>query len=372
MHKRNALGRLGPAPRVRRYCFAIAVGLVVVAPQVCAERIAISSWAGRYADSQRMAYFQPFERETGVSVLEDHWGGHLDKIRAMVAIGNYLVHVFDGESTDLERACDENILELIDYAKLGLGPEDFLPGAVHRCGVGSVAQSMVMIHGDPIDQPLNETTGATGLSGWSDFWDLSRFPGRRGLRRGPEGNLEIALLADGVSPHDVYSVLQTSRGVDRAFAKLNEIRQHLVWWEAGRQPMRLIEDGDVVMSSAWHGRAVVNNAGQNVRSHIVWHGQLVHFNFWMIPKGHPHAELALRFIAFASRPERQAAQALTIPYGPLRRGAEKYLEPNSLATIPTTQENLKVWLKYDGRFWIKNKDALTARFEEWLGKSAIP
>ena len=39
-----------------------------------------------------------------------------------------------------------------------------------------------------------------GSPSWGDFWDVAKLPGKRGLRRGVVGNLEIALLADGVAP----------------------------------------------------------------------------------------------------------------------------------------------------------------------------
>ncbi len=36
-------------------------------------------------------------------------------------------------------------------------------------------------------------------------------------------------------------------GVDRAFAKLDTIKDSVVWWEAGAQPPQLLADGEVVM-----------------------------------------------------------------------------------------------------------------------------
>lgn len=40
-------------------------------------------------------------------------------------------------------------------------------------------------------------------------------------------NLEFALLADGVKVEDVYRVLSTPAGVERAFAKLSELKPHI-------------------------------------------------------------------------------------------------------------------------------------------------
>ena len=55
----------------------------------------------------------------------------------------------------------------------------------------------------------------------TDLFDLQKFPGKRALRKNPFVNLEWALIADGVPTEDVYKVLGTPEGVDRAFAKLD-------------------------------------------------------------------------------------------------------------------------------------------------------
>ena len=55
----------------------------------------------------------------------------------------------------------------------------------------------------------------------ADFFDLGKFPGKRGMRKGAKANLEMALMADGVPAAEVYTVLGTDEGVDRAFAKLD-------------------------------------------------------------------------------------------------------------------------------------------------------
>ena len=56
-------------------------------------------------------------------------------------------------------------------------------------------------------------------------------------------NLEFALLADGVKVEDVYKVLATPEGVDRAFAKLSELKPNIQWWEAGAQPAQWLIAG---------------------------------------------------------------------------------------------------------------------------------
>lgn len=43
-------------------------------------------------------------------------------------------------------------------------------------------------------------------------------------------------MADGVAPKDVYGVLATKEGQDRAFKKLDEIKSSIQWWR--RAPSR--------------------------------------------------------------------------------------------------------------------------------------
>src|SRR6185437_16888291 len=86
---------------------------------------------------------------------------------------------------------------------------------------------------------------------WSDFWDVAKYPGKRGLRRGVRGNLEFALIADGVAPGDVYKVLGTSDGVDRAFRKLDQLKPYIVWWHDGAEAAHILASGDVLMTSAY-------------------------------------------------------------------------------------------------------------------------
>ena len=279
-----------------------------------AQTVTVSSWGGLYGESQRKAYFEPFTAATGIQVLEDDWGGDLDKIRAMVATGRYHTHVLDAESSDVVQGCAEGILEPIHYVRIGISPEDMLPGAVHPCGVGNVAWSMVLVFD-------RARLGDDGPEGWPGFFDLTRFPGGRGLRRGALGNLEIALMADEVAPEDVYALLRTPAGTDRAFAKLAALAPHITLWEAGRQPARLLDDLDAVMTTAWNGRIQRAITLDNRPFEIVWRGQVLDYGYWVIPKGHPRADLAHRFVAFATRPDRQAEQAKRIPYGPLRMAA---------------------------------------------------
>ena len=333
-------------------------GFGATAP-VQADDVTVVSWGGAYSMSQRKAFHEPFMKETGHTVLEDEWTGDIAKIRAWVDTGNYLGHTVDAESGHLLAGCDEGIWEQIDYARLGFGPDDFLPGAAHDCGVGNISWSTVFAYRTdvyPGDAPKS----------WMDFWNVEKFPGKRGVYKTPKFNLEFALIADGVPAAEVNAVLNAEGGVDRAFAKLDELKDHIIWWEAGAQAPQLLADKEVVMTTGWNGRfysAIVDD-GQPFR--IVWDGQGMDYDYWVIPKGHPEAHLAYQFIAYASRPERMGDQTNFISYGPLRKGADKFVNPDILPHLPTAPQNTRNWYKSDTQFWADHRESLTSRFNVWI------
>ena len=177
---------------------------------------------------------------------------------------------------------------------------------------------------------------------WADFWDTEKYPGKRGLRRGPKYTLEFALMADGVEPAEVYDVLRTPEGVDRAFAKLDEIKGDIIWWEAGAQPIQLLGSGEVVMTSAYNGRISAANKEEGRNFKVVWPGSIYAVDSWVILANSPHKEAGLEFIAFASQPEHQATcrsrSPTASPIG--RRRPRSTRRP--LQDLPTAPENLGV------------------------------
>ena len=88
------------------------------------------------------------------------------------------------------------------------------------------------------------------------------FPGKRGLKKEPNVNLEWALLADGVPPEKVYEVLGTPQGLERAFKKLDTIKGSIVWWQAGAQAPQLLADGEPIRSCSTPLSAVTGNGGR--------------------------------------------------------------------------------------------------------------
>lgn len=323
-----------------------------------ARDLTVVSWGGSYQDAQREVYFEPFQEAAGTSLLEDSYNGGLAKIRSMVQTDSVTWDVVQVEAPELVRGCQQGLFEFIPWDRIG-DRGNFIDGAATDCGVGTIVWAIVMAY---------NTENVDGSpSGWSDFWDVDAYPGKRGLRKGAKFNLELALMADGVPADEVYQVLAKDAGVDRAFAKLDELKPHLQWWEAGAQPPEWLASGDVVMSTAYNGRiTAAQKEGQPFR--ISWDGQIYTIDSWVIVRGSPKFDEAVSFIEYASQPENQARLPEAIPYGPTHAAAIEEVPAEVRPNLPTAPKNLETAVRNDTEFWIDREESLDERFNAWIAQ----
>ena len=325
-----------------------------------ARDLTVVSWGGAYQEAQRTAFFDPFMKKFGVKLLDESYNGEMAKIKAMVETGDISWDVIQVEAPQLINACDENLLERLQWDRIG-GKNSFIPAAIiSECGVGTIVWTYIIAY--DTDRIKGE-----GPKDWTDFWNVKKWPGKRGMRKLVKPSLEIALLADGVPPGEVYKILATDEGVERAFKKLDELKPHILWWEAGAQPPQWLAAGDVVMTSAYNGRiSAAIKEGRNFK--IVWKNHLYAIDSWVIVKGSPNIDLAYEYINFASQPENQAVLADEIPYGPTHKKAVAAVDPTKALDLPTHPDNLKDALAADDLFWVDRIEELGERFNVWAAK----
>lgn len=332
-----------------------------------ADSITLASFGGAYGDSQKKAYTEPFQAKSGTHVTMTEYNGGLGEIRAQVESGDVAWDVVDVEMQDAVRGCDDGLFEPIKdldlpAAKDGTpAAEDFLPGTLTDCGVGSIVWSTILAVRD------DKFPGAKPAT-VKDFFDLAKFPGKRGAMKKPQTLLEWALIADGVATDEVYKTLATEEGVARAFAKLDTIKKEVVWWETHAQAPQLLADGEVAMTMAANGRIfdAIHNDKQPFS--IVWDHQIWNLDLWVILKGSKHVDAAKQFIAFAATPEHLAAQTKYISYGPVRKSAAAMVNPEIAGQLPTAEANFKTALQNDFQFWADHGDELNERFNVWLNQ----
>jgi putative spermidine/putrescine transport system substrate-binding protein len=343
----------------------LAAGLA--AGSASAGEITFTSWGGSYAKAQLDTAVKPFSSRSGTVVKMEEYAGGLDEVRRQVGAGRVQWDVVDLTIDDALRACDDGLLEKIDPDKLAPGVQseparkDYLPGTLTDCVAGTIVYSTVFAFNAksyPDKRPQSV----------ADVFDTAGFPGKRGLRRSAEGNLEWALMADGVPVEQVYAVLSTRAGVDRAFRKLSALKPHVVWWKGATEPLQQLESGAVQMASSYNGRIYAAVIRQDKPYRYLWDGQLLSSSGLGIVKGTRNRADAEAFIRFATQPNTLAAMAPLTAYGPTRISAERLLDPVMLQLLPTASWYRKRSLTVDARWWSMNGKALNERFEAWLAQ----
>ncbi|MCR4157800.1 ABC transporter substrate-binding protein [Kerstersia gyiorum] len=343
----------------RQFIKTAAGGLVLAqaAPLALAQgkqQIVVSDPGGPYSAAYRRAFYDPFEKATGIRVVNvAREAQPVAQISAIVKSRNYIWDV-----TTLTLSADIPYLEANNLLEpIGINPADYpqmIPDSVQPNWLGVDVYATVMAY-------RTDKFPGEGPKTWADFWNVEKFPGRRSLRRNPLDTLEQALMADGVPVHELYPL-----DVDRAFRSLEKIKPHIsIWWTSGAQAMQIIQNGDVDMVSTWNARAqtAIEN-GAPVK--IVWNEGLYSIEGWGIPRGTPRAEMAKQFVLFCADARRQASFTEDLPYGPTNTQAMQFIPPERAAVLPSAPENLRNMALPSPEWWAVNRQAVTERFNNFL------
>jgi putative spermidine/putrescine transport system substrate-binding protein len=295
---------------------------------------------------------RPYAEATGTALVPVAWdGASLDGLKKappdLVLLPGPL----------LLAGCKSQALAKLDWG--ALNRDHYLPQTASDCGAGAyLAATALAWDRDKLPQTPN----------WGDFWDVARHPGGRGLPRLARGNLEIALLADGVAAGDVYRMLRTPEGLDRAFRKLDQLKPYIIWWDQPAQPAQMLAAGHVLLTVT--PTAPLLLTGDTTRRHygLQWEGALTELQSWAVPQNAPHPTAAAAALLIAGDIARQAGFAKTTDLGPSARGAIDLLPPAVKAGSPSAPANLQNTLAIDEGFWAENGDRLQARFAAWAAK----
>lgn len=318
-----------------------------------ADQITVADPGGPYGPAYRKAFYDPFEAKTGIKVINVARDTEpVAQFKAMVETKSYIWDVCTLAGPAREALQAEGLL-----APLGLSPEQFpdlVKGAVTPEWLGIDVYSSVAAYRTDFFKDAEPEN-------MSDFWDVEKFPARRGMYKSPVWTLEQALLADGVAPDELYPL-----DIDRAFAKLDQIKQHVdAWWTSGAQSAQLIQSGEVEFSQIFNARAqAVIDEGGPVR--INWQQGIYGFEGWAIPKDGPKAEIGLEFIRFCADEQAQATMTEGLAYGPTNLKAYDMIPQERAVVLPTYKDNLAAMVECDEAWWQTNRSATQERFNEWI------
>ena len=346
------------------------------------KAVTVASWGGAYTESQQKAYADTYSDPS--SIQFENYNGGLGEVRAQVESGNVTWDLVDVLPSDAITGCDEGLFEDIssEIASSSVpGPdgesmlEDMENNGLEYhsgwdCCVPQIFWPYVVFY-DPDAFPGDKP------SSMADFFDVEKFPGKRGIHTWATGIIEKAMVADGVKPTAVPTVLANQTGaLDRAFAKLDTIKDHVVFWSSGSKPLELVKSGEVVMAIAYNGRVGAANLAEGENFEYIWEGQVLDQEYLCLTTGAPNRDAALDFMMHASSPESQAEQAKYITYGPMRASGIPIIQNNEpwgpggvdiMPHMPNTPERLKVSIVSDPQWWSDYGAEINERYAAWMG-----
>lgn len=324
---------------------AIAAGLAVPYVARAQDKVLyINTWGGPWQEAATANLFDPFTAETGVEIRTVS-PVSFAKLAQQVQTGVYEFDMTTLGGAELVRANQAGIIEELE------APYE---GGLFENGIASHAFATIVAH--RTDKYPNG-----GPQNWADFWDVEKFPGTRSLQRYPARVLPLALIADGVAIEDLYPL-----DIDRAFASLDRIKEHvLVWWTAGAQSTQILRDGEIDMIGMWHGRYFeAEAAGAPVA--MTWNQGEIDRAYWVVAKDSPNRDIAREFIAFATSAKPLAGFVKQADYGPLNPAANEFISEEEAARMPTSPANYPKLFEQDIVNLGADPSEISQRFEEWL------
>ncbi|MEM9144847.1 MAG: ABC transporter substrate-binding protein [Pseudomonadota bacterium] len=345
---------------MRHLIFAsVATAALAATGALAADKtVTIASWGGSYQEAQSKALFEPAAADTGIVVKQETYGGMSD-VRLQVQTGAVTLDIVASGSGSAARAAAEGLLEKLDYGVIDVS--EFYPTLFTDYCVGGDVFSTVYAWN-------TDTYGEDGPQNWADFWNVEKFPGTRAYRGKVAGALEPALLADGVPPEQVYEVLGSEEGIERALDKIRELKPHIsVFWTSGAQHAQLMKDGEVDMTTGWNGR-FDNALKDGAKVAYSFNQALLDYDCFAIPKGAPNKDTAMEFLAEISKPKYQANLPLHITYGPTNKAAYAISTASeaTLKALPSHPDNASKQVPVDLAWYAEWETIAAEMYQEML------
>ena len=328
----------------------VAVGAMFFAGAASAgdpAEVVVASYGGSFQDAQTKAFFEPYTKATGVKVTGTTGSGYA-KVKAMEESGNVTWDVVSAESSAHANEVKDDLLQPLDYSII---KADGIPAEFRtKYGVGYIKFGMNLA--------WSKDKFPKGLTP-AQFFDPS-VKARRAVTLEPEYTLEFALLADGVKPADLYPL-----DVDRALKVIGRVKDQIVAFKGAADTQALIQQGELDVAFVPNGRVTTAiKAGANWA--YGWDDSVSDTEWWVVMKGAPHVQEAMKFINYAVQPAQQAELTRQIPYGPTNVDALKLLDPAVAKDLPSYPDNAKLGAVLDAKWWNENRDSVKSRWNSYI------
>jgi mannopine transport system substrate-binding protein len=338
----------------------LAATLATALPAAGADEVVIATTGGLMRNTLEKLVYRPFAKATGTEIVPfdievpDQWA----RAEGMVRTKRIEFDIVTATGPDLVSRAD--MLMDIPCGELAHVKEFGLPDACQPKGVARTTGGMVLTY--------NKTAfGGRVPKSWADFWNVKDFPGPRGLPDTGDRDWwvpAVALLADGVPKDKLFPL-----DLDRAYAKLDQIRPHVaVWWKTGNQVQQIMRDGEVVMTMSYSGRSLAT-IKDGAPFAMAWDGALRDTGYFAILKGAPNPKGALRFIDyFYQVSESHPAFMRAVGYATSSSKGLAGLPADEQTLFATEPANYAGLVDPDFKWIGDNRERLRARWTAWLTK----
>lgn len=307
--------------------------------------IRIIESGGTSGESIEIAYGRPFTEVTGVKLMREQ-PPSLGKLKAMVKSGNVTADLMELSGPGVETARAQGLLDDLDWDLIDpeeMSPEARLPYAFGYQYFALFLASM------PDARPVNS---------WQEFWDTERQPGRRAIPAYARYALPLALLADGVAPDELYPL-----DIDRALASIDRIKDDLILWEAASQTPQLLTSKEAVYVATW------DNVFEEDGFFVNFAPGIWDVAYFVMPKGAPNPELAMKLLHEMSKVENQARAAEVAPIAGPSPTIMDHLDASIVAKMPTSPELRKTQASSDRMWWAEHGEEAERRWSEYTLKN---
>jgi putative spermidine/putrescine transport system substrate-binding protein len=319
------------------------------------KTMTVVMWGGADQKTHVRHAVDPWAESNDVTIKQDSPSDYA-KFRAQVESGKVSWDVVEVEPNFAVTACANGWAEKLDPEVVDTAALN--PEMVTDCAIPVLEYAFTIGYN-------TDTFADDHPTSWAEFFDTEQFPGKRGFWKYATGAMfEAALLADGVAPDALYPL-----DIDRAFAKLDTIKDDIVFYETGEQQQQLVSTGEVPLIQAWNGRIYsAAQEGQPVANE--WNEHLLSYDQLIIPKGAGGADLAQEWAGwYATHPEAQAGYSNATAYGPISEEAMEYIDDDVLPYLPSAPENAaKRATIIDYAYWAENYDEVSERLNEWAAE----
>lgn len=319
-------------------------------PDLRGQTITMVTYGGTSETAMIEAYAKPFSERTGLKILQDAPVDYA-KLKAMVEANNVTWDVIDGDPNTSVNFCRTGLIEPLNPVVLkGIDPKYY----AGKCCVPTDVYAAVLSYD-------KTKFGDNPPSGWVDFFDTVKYPGKRGLWSVLLLNqLEMALLGDGVSPAKLYPL-----DISRAIAKLNTIKDDIVFFsDLGPGGEQMVSQ-QVVMTNIDNARGY-SAAREGAPFSPAWNQAILAWECYEIPKGSPHKAAAEAFIRYMGTAAAQARVANSLTFGstaehPLPdKGASRLV----LEWLPTPTNTVNA-VTIDPKWWADNYNKAVQAYTTW-------